>query len=65
MCFTGFRDKNLEKQIIEGGGNVMNTISKHTDILVVLDINKKSSKISKAKSLNVKIVSKEEFVMIY
>jgi NAD-dependent DNA ligase len=64
IVFSGFRDKELEKKIIDYGGIIGNTISKNTDYLIVKDINNESSKIVKAKDLGVKIITIEEFNLI-
>lgn len=55
---TGFRDKELENYITDLGGNIQNNISKNTDILIVKDINNKTSKLKKAIELNIKIIEK-------
>jgi DNA ligase (NAD+) len=63
FVFTGFRDKELEKYIVEQGGKIGNSISKNTNFLVVKDkllINNPTEKIKKALSLNIKVITKEE-----
>ena len=60
--FTGFRDIILEQKIKEVGGKVLTSISKNTSILVVDDINTRSSKAQKAKELNIPIYEKDEFL---
>ena len=62
ICFSGFRDKDLEKQIIEKGGKITTSVSKNTNILVVKDIEDKSSKIKDAKKNNVEILEKSNFI---
>ena len=61
VCFSGFRDPDLEGVIIRNGGNVVSGVSKKTTHLVVKDVNGTSSKITKAQSLGVHIVSLEDF----
>lgn len=61
IVFSGFRNKEWEEIITKKGGNVVNTISKNTDILVVKNINDKSTKIDKAKELGVTILSQDAF----
>jgi NAD-dependent DNA ligase len=61
IVFTGFRDKDIEKKLEEIGATVKNTISGNTDILVTSDITGNSSKIVKAKQLNITILSKDDF----
>tara|TARA_B110000908_G_C10249313_1_gene450878 strand:+ start:47 stop:1999 length:1953 start_codon:yes stop_codon:yes gene_type:complete len=62
VVMSGFRDKDLELQVTELGGKITSSVSKNTTYLVVVDPNSTSSKITKAKKLKVKIVSKETFI---
>jgi NAD-dependent DNA ligase len=64
VCFSGIRDKALEEKIISNGGKVASGVSKNITHLVVKDVASTSSKIAKAQSLNVEIVSIENFVKI-
>lgn len=60
---TGFRDNNLQQQILDKGGKIANTISKNTDILVVKDkeyLNNPTSKVIKATQLGIKIIDKSQ-----
>ena len=57
IVFSGVRDKNMEQVIEKSGGKVVNTISKDVDILIVKDKTATSSKINKAKELNIEIVN--------
>jgi NAD-dependent DNA ligase len=62
--FTGFRDTALEKQIMDLGGKVTSAISKKTTNLVILnEIKKSSTKLLKAKDLGIKIITKEELMI--
>ena len=61
IVFTGFRDKPLETKVEELGGEIQSGVSKNTNILVVKDKTSTSSKITKAKSLNITIKNIEEF----
>lgn len=61
FVFSGFRNKEYEKNIIDNKGFVMQTVSSGTNYLIVSDINDNSSKIIKARSLNIPILSKEDF----
>lgn len=64
FVFTGFRDASLEKQIINLGGKVTSAISKKTTDLIVLSNNHKSStKMVKAKNLGIKISTKTELMI--
>ena len=54
--------KNQEKIIIDNGGKVTGSISKHTTALILGT--KPGSKLVKAKNLNVKIIKEDEFSKI-
>tara|TARA_B100000424_G_scaffold187274_1_gene145519 strand:+ start:1161 stop:3077 length:1917 start_codon:yes stop_codon:yes gene_type:complete len=64
FVFTGFRNKKIEEFILKNGGDVTNAISKNTSYLVTNDKNSKSSKIEKAKTLKVKILSPKELLQL-
>ena len=57
VCFTKVRDDNIEKYIIDNGGEVTDTVTKKTDLLVVPMIGVKSSKVSKAEKYNIPIIT--------
>lgn len=61
VCFTGVRDKCLEDEIVSQGGEVVSGVSKKTTHLIVGDTNSTSSKMSKAKSLGIPILTVEGF----
>ena len=61
ICMTGFRDKELQKKAEKLGCKFVDTVSKNTTILLVKDFEKSSTKMEKAKSLGIRIMSKEEF----
>lgn len=61
FIFTGFRNKDWEKIIIDSGGKVVTSISKTVDYLIVKNKKDKSSKIDKANELGIKILDMEEF----
>ena len=58
--FSGFRDKELEDYIVSNGGSVVASVSSKTTCVVVPDITSTSSKIEKAKELNIPIIPKSE-----
>jgi NAD-dependent DNA ligase len=60
IVFSGFRDSELQKKLEESGAKITNSISKNTNILIVKDKNEDSSKINKAKELNILILNKDE-----
>ena len=61
IIFTGFRNKDWEKLIIDSGGKIVNSVSKTVDYLVVKNKTDKSVKIDKANELGVKILDMGEF----
>ena len=66
VVFTGFRDKNLENNIINSGGKVTTSVSGKTSFVVVGG--KKgtgSAKETKAAELGIPIYSLEEFKKLY
>lgn len=68
FVLTGFRsinDINIEEFIINNGGNVKSTITKNIDYLVTKDKNSSSSKIIKAKKLEIKIIDTNEFKSMF
>jgi DNA ligase (NAD+) len=65
VCFTGVRDKNLEMIITQNGGKITNSISRDLTYLVAKDPTGSSSKLDKAKSLGVKIISLTEASKIF
>jgi DNA ligase (NAD+) len=58
--FSGFRDKVLEENIISRGGKIITSISKNLSFLIVKDKESDSTKIKKAKELNIPIITKKE-----
>ena len=56
VAFSGVRDKELEKGIISQGGRISNTITSNTTLLIVKDIQSRSTKIKKAKEMKIKII---------
>ena len=65
FVFTGFRDKELEDKITKEGGRVITSVSAKTSGIVAQDKEEKSSKIMKARKLNIPIMTKEEFIEKY
>jgi DNA ligase (NAD+) len=68
IVFSGFRNKEWEKIIMENGGEIVTTISKNTNILIAKkkDIEEKNnSKIIKALELKIIILTPEEFEKKY
>lgn len=61
ICFTGIRDRELEECIKKAGGEVTNSVSKNTTWLIVDDLNSSSGKAVKARSLEIPIVTIDDF----
>lgn len=64
VCFTGFRDKALEQQIIAQGGTIASGVNKNTSILVYAE-GKSSSKTDKAEALGIETYTASEFKRKY
>lgn len=65
ICFTGFRDDELEKNIIKNSGNIVSGVNKKTNILLVKEKGSGSSKEIKAEELGISIYTKDEFLKKY
>lgn len=65
VIFTGFRNKDWEATIEKHGGTIVTSISKNTTLLVAADPTEKSTKLEKARTLGIKILSKTEFEKEY
>jgi DNA ligase (NAD+) len=61
FVFSGVRDKDLEKTINDNGGTIGSSVSSKTHMLIVKTIEGDSSKIVKAKSLGVVVITLEDF----
>lgn len=61
FCMTGFRDKDLKASIEEKGGEVVDSLSKTTSVLIVKDLSSTSSKMEKAKKNGTEILDIESF----
>ena len=64
FIFTGFRNKDYEKIIVENGGKIVTSISKSTNYLIVKNKTEKSGKIDKATELGVKILDIPDFELL-
>ena len=64
FVFSGFRSKELEKNIMDRGGNTVNSVSKKTSGIIVSSKNgKSSSKVTKAVKFGIPVYTKEEFII--
>ena len=62
FVITGSRDKKIIEYVEKQGGKFQNSVNKNTNVLICSDINSTSSKIKKAKELNIEIISIESFI---
>jgi DNA ligase (NAD+) len=62
IVFTGFRDKNLQTDLENIGIKISDSVSKNTKLVVASNPNESSSKLIKAKEINIPILSKEDFM---
>ena len=65
IVLTGFRSDDLQKFIENNGGNIQNTVNSSTNILIIKDNDTTGKKLDKAKELNKKILTKNEFEKKY
>lgn len=64
LVFTGFRNKDLEKKIVDLGGKVSISVSKRTYLVIFVQPAGKppSSKLKKSKSLGLTMIEKDDFI---
>lgn len=60
VCFTGFRDKDLEARFEELGFESVNNVNKNLSVLVVNSLSDTSSKIDKARKYGVNIIARKD-----
>lgn len=65
VMFTGFRDADLEKRIVENGGTIGSSVNKETTILLAKDTGSSSSKLVKARALGAVVMTAPEFLKKY
>lgn len=65
ILFSGGKDKELMQFITDNGGELVSSISKSTDILIMKDPNEQTSKQTKAIKLGIKIMTPSEFMKKY
>ena len=61
ISMTGFRDKILENEIIEAGGEIINSIAKNTFILIVDSLDSDSGKAVKARKFKIPMMTPYAF----
>lgn len=62
VVISGFRDGDFEKQLVELGYKIGSTVSRNTNYVITVPDAKPSSKITKARDLNIEIINKEDFI---
>ena len=62
IVFSGFRSKDIYQQLIQKGHIIEDNITKNTQILVVQDKTKLTSKVKKALKMNIKIMNVQELI---
>ena len=62
ICFSGFRDLDLEKQLENLGAILTTSVSSKTDFLIVKNLEQETSKSKKAIELNIKILTENDLL---
>lgn len=63
IVITGFRDKIIEKYIIDNGGVLNDNVSKNTTLVIYADnMDENTNKLIKAKELGIKLIKKSVFI---
>lgn len=62
VCFTGIRDKEMERNIMSRGGKVVSSVTKICNLLITKEENSTSSKAQKAREKGIEVISYEEAV---
>lgn len=65
IVLTGFTDKEIEKFIIDNGGDICKNVSKKTSLLICKTEESTSQKFNDAKNLGIETISKELFINKY
>ena len=60
VCFTGFRNPEMERLIVSERGKVKNSLTKSTTILVVKDSSVATTKVQKAESYGIRVMDEIE-----
>lgn len=60
VLFSGFRDKELEEKLVSEGATIEKSFTRKVNLLIVDDIDSSSSKITKARENNIKIISRDK-----
>ena len=60
ICFTGFRDKDLETRLVAAGHIIHAAVSGKTNVLVVSDDASETEKVKKARAMGIRIVKRSD-----
>lgn len=61
VCFSGFRDAELEVEVTKNGGKILGSVSKNTTHLVMKEVGTGSTKEKSAQKLGVVVMQKADF----
>jgi NAD-dependent DNA ligase len=62
VCFTGFRDAALEERLVTLGYTIVPTVTKKCTLLLIPDGEATGTKVEKARSLGIRIMTKNQFL---
>ena len=65
LVLTGFTDKEIEKFIIDNGGSIQGSVNTKTNLLITKNKDSNTSKFKKALELDIRVLTKEEFIHNY
>ena len=65
ILLTGFRDETIQDFIIDNGGKIPSSFTKNISLLIVPNKTMTNLKTKKAKELNIKIITKDDFKKLY
>jgi len=63
IVFSGFRDKTFAQMLEEKGYKIQSGVSKKTNYVICKDLSSKSSKVKKAKEMNIPVILLKDFQM--
>ena len=65
VVFTGIRNTDMEKEIVEGGGTIGSGITGKTTLVIAKDITENSGKIKTAREKGIQLMNIDEFAKKY
>ena len=63
--FTGVRNSDMEKRIVDGGGSIGSSVSGKTTVVIAKDPSENSSKLNKARELGIEVIGVADFEKKY